>query len=54
MAGTITAALRERGADELTARLAADVAMLAFRVAVGRWIEADDDEPFPPFMPRRP
>jgi AcrR family transcriptional regulator len=49
MAGTVAAALRDRGTDELTARLAAEVAMLAFSVAVGRWIAADDDEPFPPF-----
>jgi len=40
------AALRERGADELTARLGAEVAMPAFTVAVERWMEADNDEPF--------
>jgi hypothetical protein len=36
-----------RGADELTARLGAEVAMLAFSVAVERWMESGDDEPFP-------
>jgi hypothetical protein len=46
IARSISAALRERGADELTARLGAEVAMLAFSVAVERWMKADDDEPF--------
>jgi AcrR family transcriptional regulator len=46
---SVTAALRERGADELTARLGAEVAMLAFSVASDRWMQATDDEPFPPF-----
>jgi hypothetical protein len=41
------AALRERGADELTARLGAEVGMLAFTVAVERWMAADNYEPFP-------
>ena len=49
IANSITAALRERGADELTARLGAEVGMLAFSVALGHWMEAGDDEPFPPF-----
>jgi hypothetical protein len=47
MAGSIGAALRERGADELTARLGADVGMLAFAVAVERWMKDGTDEPFP-------
>ena len=46
VAGSIGAALRARGADALTARLGADVGMLAFTIALERWIEADDDEPF--------
>ena len=46
IAGSISAALRARGADELTARLGAEVGMLAFRIAVERWMESDDDEPF--------
>ena len=47
IARSINAALRERGADELTARLGAEVGMLAFTIAVERWMEADNDEPFP-------
>ncbi|MGH3157502.1 MAG: hypothetical protein ACRDNF_13110, partial [Streptosporangiaceae bacterium] len=31
--------LRARGADELTARLGAEVGMLAFTIAVERWLE---------------
>ena len=46
IARSISAALRARGADDLTARLGAEVGMLAFRVAVERWMEPDDDEPF--------
>jgi AcrR family transcriptional regulator len=46
---SVTAALRKRGADELTARLGAEIGMLAFSVAFDRWMKADDDEPFPPF-----
>jgi AcrR family transcriptional regulator len=49
IARSINAALRERGADELTARLGAEMAMLAFSVAFERWMKANDDEPFPPF-----
>ncbi|HEY3605879.1 MAG TPA: helix-turn-helix domain-containing protein [Pseudonocardiaceae bacterium] len=46
IARSISAALRARGADELTARLGAEVGILAFRIAVERWMESDDDEPF--------
>jgi len=46
---SVTAALRERGTDELTARLGAETGMLAFSVAFDRWMKANDDEPFPPF-----
>jgi hypothetical protein len=46
---SIAAALRERGTDELTARLGAELVMLAFSVAFERWMTADDDEPFLPF-----
>jgi len=49
VAESVTAALRERGTDELTARLAAEVGMLAFSVAFERWMKANDDEPFAPF-----
>ena len=44
---SVGAALQLRGADELTARLGAEVGMLAFSVAVERWMKADSDEPFP-------
>jgi AcrR family transcriptional regulator len=46
MSGAISAALRARGKDELTCRLGAEVGLLAFRVAVERWMKAADDEPF--------
>jgi AcrR family transcriptional regulator len=46
IARSISAALRERGIDELTARLGAEVGMLAFGIAVERWLRADTDEPF--------
>jgi AcrR family transcriptional regulator len=46
IARSIAAALRARGTDELTARLGADVGMLAFAIAVERWMAADNDEPF--------
>jgi len=44
---SISAALRARGADELTARLGAEVGMLSFTIAVERWIQPDNDKPFP-------
>jgi AcrR family transcriptional regulator len=50
IAKSIAAALRERGADELTARLGAEVGMLAFTVAFERWMKSGDDEPFLPFV----
>jgi AcrR family transcriptional regulator len=46
IARSISAALRMRGADELTARLGAEVGMLAFSLAVERWLKAANDEPF--------
>jgi AcrR family transcriptional regulator len=49
IAMSITNALRERGTDELTARLAAEVGMLSFNVAFERWMKADDGTPFGPF-----
>jgi hypothetical protein len=49
IAKSITAALCERGKDELTVRLGAEMAMLAFCVAFERWMTANDDEPFSPF-----
>ena len=47
IARSINAALRERGADELSARLGAEVGMLAFTIAVERWMESDYEEAFP-------
>ena len=47
IARSTSAALRMRGADELTARLGAEVGLLAFSIAVERWLGADHDEPFP-------
>jgi AcrR family transcriptional regulator len=46
IAGWISGALRERGVDELTARLGAEVGMLAFTIAFGRWMQSDNREPF--------
>ncbi len=39
-------ALRARGADDTTARLAAEVGVLAFSTAFARWAEPDDRQPF--------
>jgi AcrR family transcriptional regulator len=47
IARSINAALRERGVDELTARLGAEVGMLAFTIAVERWLQSASGEPFP-------
>jgi AcrR family transcriptional regulator len=46
IARSISAALRDRGADDLTARLGAEVGMLAFTVALERWMGAGTDAPF--------
>jgi AcrR family transcriptional regulator len=48
IAQSIATALRDHGADELTARLAAEVGMLAFAVASERWMKSGDGEPFLP------
>jgi AcrR family transcriptional regulator len=45
---SVTAALHARGTDELTARLLAEVGLLAFRIAVDSWIHARKHEAFPP------
>ena len=45
---SIAAALRERGADDLAARLGAEMGMLAFSVAFERWLAAADDQAFAP------
>ena len=44
----ITSALTERNVDPLTARLSAEVARLAFTVALERWVTAKAADPFPP------
>ena len=46
LAESIRASLAERGADELAARLGAELGMLAFSVALERWMTAGTDEPF--------
>jgi len=46
IANAIGAALRERGFDELSGRLGAELGMLAFSVGVQRWMEAADDVTF--------
>jgi AcrR family transcriptional regulator len=46
IARSVDAALCDRGVDVLTARLGAEVGMLAFAVAVGRWMVSGDDAPF--------
>ncbi|HEY4458450.1 MAG TPA: helix-turn-helix domain-containing protein [Pseudonocardiaceae bacterium] len=46
IAASINAALRERGADDLTARIGAEFGLLAFRIAVERWINSSDEQPF--------
>ena len=49
MTRSVADVLRDRGVDELTARFAAEMGMLAFSLAFERWMAADHDEPFPPF-----
>jgi AcrR family transcriptional regulator len=42
VAGSMAAALEDRGVDALTSRFAAEVGLLAFRIAFERWMRADD------------
>ena len=49
VAAAMVAALRERGTDELTARLGAELVLLAFGIALERWLASDEAEPFPPY-----
>ncbi len=49
IATSVTASLRERGEDELTARLGAEIVLLAFNIAFERWMRAKSCEPFSPF-----
>lgn len=48
LTASIAAALREKGADELSARLAAELALLAFRVGFERWLRAGEHDAFAP------
>jgi len=47
LTAAIAAALRDRGADETTARLAAEMGVLAFGTAYARWAELENRRPFP-------
>ena len=40
-----TAAFRQRGLDELAAAVAAQLAVTAFGIAIGRWLDEDGDRP---------
>jgi AcrR family transcriptional regulator len=46
LASAIADALRARGADDTTARLAAEMGMLAFSTAFARWAAPDNRQPF--------
>lgn len=46
IAASISSALRTRGIDELTARLGTEVGMLAFTIALERWLGSGADESF--------
>ena len=46
LAAAMAEALRARGADETTARLAAEVGVLAFSTAYARWAAPENREPF--------
>ena len=53
LAELLTSALRDgsgrdKGVDELSARLAAEMVVLAFRVGFERWLRAGDREAFAP------
>ncbi|HEY2058448.1 TetR/AcrR family transcriptional regulator [Amycolatopsis sp. NBC_01480] len=44
ISASISDALRARGADDLTARLGAEVGMLAFRIALERWMASENED----------
>ncbi len=46
---SVAEALQARGADPVTARLAAELGLLVFTVAFERWLQVDADRPFGPF-----
>lgn len=45
IAESIATALQDHGADQITARLGAEIGLLAFRLAIERWITTND-QPF--------
>jgi AcrR family transcriptional regulator len=49
-AAAVAATLRQRGAGELQAILAAEAGMSVLRVALGRWASSDDDRSLPDIM----
>jgi hypothetical protein len=46
MAAAMAEALCTRGTDETTAKLAAELGVLAFSTAYARWAAADNRQPF--------
>lgn len=48
LTASITMALQQNGVDELSARLAAELALLAFRVGFERWLRAGEHDAFAP------
>ena len=46
LTSAVTAALLARGADDTTARLAAEMGVLAFGTAFARWAEPDNQRPY--------
>jgi AcrR family transcriptional regulator len=46
LASAMAEALRGRGADDTTARLAADMGVLAFSIAYARWAAPENRQPF--------
>jgi hypothetical protein len=46
LAAALADALRTRGADDVAARLAAEMGVLAFSTAYARWAEPDNHQPF--------
>ena len=46
LASVMADALRARGADETTARLAAEIGVLAFSTAYARWSAPENRQPF--------
>ncbi|HEX6343805.1 helix-turn-helix domain-containing protein [Umezawaea sp.] len=47
MSEALEKGFRDRGVDDLTARLAAEIAVTAFRVAVTRWLDRNGDPDLP-------